>query len=195
MILFFMQDNWEQFYKSKNYFHLEPHEALDSFAQKCEDRGINEILDLGCGAGNDLLFLAEKGFLVTGVDFSPSACANAEDLLQSKNLPGKVYIDNLFDKVTTFGPEEFPAVIAINALEYTDETTFHTVISDISRILSEKGLFFLVVSSENSKIDLEMSEQLFFTAEQLEQIVQKRFNVLDFMQDSKENLVYFLEKK
>jgi cyclopropane fatty-acyl-phospholipid synthase-like methyltransferase len=189
-----MQQRWEEFYKSHNYFHLQPHEALESFSQKSRSRDFNKILDLGCGSGKDLLFLAKRGFNVQGVDFSPAAAANAEDLLQSENLPGKVYVDNLFDKVTNFEENEFDAVVAINSLQYTDIQIFKTTIAEVSRILRDNGLFLLVVSSPESKLQLEVEEQIFFEEEKLTSIVTKRFSILDFGQDKDKNYVAILEK-
>ena len=37
----------------------------------------SEVLDVGCGAGSNLLFLAERGFRVHGIDLSPGAIAAA----------------------------------------------------------------------------------------------------------------------
>ncbi len=190
-----MQQKWEEHYKSHNYFHLEPHESLPGFVNKCKQNKVQRILDLGCGAGADILYLAQRGFDVVGVDFSPSAAANAEDLLQAKGFEGKVYIDNLFDKVTNFEKGDFDAIIAINALEYTDINTFEDAMKQISRVLEEGGLFLLVVPSEKSKSDLEISEQLFFNEEKITEIVSKRFSILDFYMDKRDNFVILLEKK
>jgi len=191
-----MQQTWENFYKAHNYFHLEPHEVLPAFADKCEAKKIDNILDLGCGAGTNILYLSERGFKVTGVDFSPAAASNAEDLLQSKDLTGKIYVDNLFDKVTTFSAEEFSGVIAINSLEYTDLSTFTTTIAEVARILSPNGIFLLAVSSKDTKPEVVVPpfEQLFFSEEQLTEIVCKRFSILDFMEDNNDSLVLILEK-
>jgi cyclopropane fatty-acyl-phospholipid synthase-like methyltransferase len=173
---------------------LEPHESLESFAEKCRSRGYEKILDLGCGSGKDMFYLAKHGFDVEGVDFSPAAAANAEDLLQSENLPGKVYVDNLFDKVTNFENNEYDAVVAINSLQYTDEQVFKTTLAEVSRVLRNEGLLLLVVSSEESKIPLETEEQIFFDEDKLTKAVSKRFNILDFAQDSDKNYVVVLEK-
>jgi cyclopropane fatty-acyl-phospholipid synthase-like methyltransferase len=190
-----MQKTWEDYYQQKNYFHLQPHEALPGFLDLCSRRGIEKVLDMGCGAGADLLFMAERGFSVVGVDFSPAAATNAEDLLQSKNLSGKVYIDNLFDKVTTFTAKEFPAVVALNSLEYCELPTFITTIGQIVRILNDKGLLLLAVSSKESPVEIKVSEQVFFSEEELTEIVSKHFDILDFMRASNESLVLTLEKK
>lgn len=189
-----MHQVWDDYYKSHNYFRLEPHEALPGFLNECEKRGITDVLDLGCGAGADLLYMAERGYLVTGVDFSPAAVANAEDLLQSKDLQGKVYVDNLFDRITSFKPKEFNAIVAINSLQYTDINTFTTTITEAARTLSDHGLFLLVVSSKQSKLEVTVSEQLFFDQSTITSLVSKRFDILDFMIDSAENLTLTLEK-
>jgi len=34
-------------------------------------------IDLGCGTGSNAVFLAERGFDVTGIDFAPAAIAKA----------------------------------------------------------------------------------------------------------------------
>lgn len=190
-----MQTAWENFYKAHNYFHLEPHEALPGLASKAEQLNFYKLLDLGCGAGHDLLFLAEKGFEVTGVDFSPAAATNAEDLLQSKGYEGKVYVDNLFDRITTFSQEEFQVITAINALEYTDKETFTSALEQILEILAPKGLFLLVVSSTETPISLEMPEQLFFSREEISGMVNQHFNILDLSKDKNHCLVLLLQKK
>lgn len=190
-----MQQKWEDYYKTRAYFRLEPHPALIPFADKCASKGYRKMLDLGCGTGADMLALAEKGFEVTGVEFSPSAASNAEDLLQSKGFSAKVYVDNLFDKVTTFAQGEFPAIIAINSLEYTDLEVFTTSINEITRLLDSKGLFLLVVSSKDSPLgELGETEQIFFSEEQLGEIVSKHFRILDFFVDGNSCYCLILEK-
>jgi SAM-dependent methyltransferase len=44
------------------------------------------ILDLGCGTGNYVLFFASQGYDVTGVDISPSALQIARKYVDERNL-------------------------------------------------------------------------------------------------------------
>lgn len=55
-----------------------PHPALESVTSQLR---INKcrILNLGCGTGHDAEFLASKGHIVTGVDFSTSAIEQAQN--------------------------------------------------------------------------------------------------------------------
>jgi SAM-dependent methyltransferase len=43
-------------------------------------------LDLACGEGRNAVWLAEQGWQVTGVDFSPVALAKAEELAQARGV-------------------------------------------------------------------------------------------------------------
>ena len=45
------------------------------------------VLDVGCGTGENALYLADKGYQVCGVDFSPTAIKKAKE---------KTTIDNAF---------------------------------------------------------------------------------------------------
>lgn len=44
-------------------------------------------LDLGCGEGGDAIWLAERGWVVTGVDISPTAVARATRAAADRGLP------------------------------------------------------------------------------------------------------------
>jgi 2-polyprenyl-3-methyl-5-hydroxy-6-metoxy-1,4-benzoquinol methylase len=45
-----------------------------------------DAVDLGCGAGNYAVWLASKGFGMTGLDLSPSAFELARDLARQKGV-------------------------------------------------------------------------------------------------------------
>lgn len=46
-------------------------------------------LDLGCGEGGDAVWLAERGWTVTGVDISPTAVARATRAAADRGLPAE----------------------------------------------------------------------------------------------------------
>jgi SAM-dependent methyltransferase len=73
-------------------------------------------LDLGCGSGANVVFLAEHGFDATGVDFSPVALDKARTLAAARGVAEKTRfveadltapsirgVDGLFDLVVDYG--------------------------------------------------------------------------------------------
>jgi len=44
--------------------------------KKYSSHKVKTILDLGCGTGNHSIILAEKGYQLTGIDFSPKNASN-----------------------------------------------------------------------------------------------------------------------
>jgi SAM-dependent methyltransferase len=51
----------------------------------------------GCGRGHEVVFLAEQGFQVTGVDFAPGAVDLLKCSLSQRNLNATVLNQNFFD--------------------------------------------------------------------------------------------------
>lgn len=109
-------DNWLDNYKN----------VLD----KCK----TTVLDLGCGTGNDTLYLTERGFQVIACDYSEVALDK---------------IKNTFDNVETklidiaetlpFDDNSFDLIIADLSLHYFDENTTKKIMRELKRILSPNG--------------------------------------------------------
>ena len=78
-----MSDNcyWETAYKSGEYKHWEfsyPSPELVALAAAGVPKTNARVLDVGAGGGNDSIFMAQRGFRVTGVDVSAAALKIAE---------------------------------------------------------------------------------------------------------------------
>jgi len=90
-------------------------ELVDLIQEVCKLAPGAEILDLGCGGGDQAKVLAQKGFKITGIDNVPSLITFAKDAFRKEDLPGEfieqdmrsIKYENQFDLVTmlsgTFG--------------------------------------------------------------------------------------------
>jgi SAM-dependent methyltransferase len=62
------------------------------------------VLDLGCGVGDNAIFLAEHGFEVTGADFAPSAIARARGKAATAGVAVEFLVDDLTNPHALRGP-------------------------------------------------------------------------------------------
>ena len=69
-------------------------------------------LDLGCGEGGDSVWLAERGWQVTGVDVSATALERARALSESRGLGGEQISWQQIDLAADFPAGEFELVSA-----------------------------------------------------------------------------------
>jgi len=60
------------------------------------------VVDLGCGAGNYSVWLAQQGFDVTGIDISPRAIEHARILARHKDASCRFIVSDLLDELTDY---------------------------------------------------------------------------------------------
>ncbi len=74
-------------------------------AELVESRRITpgRAIDLGCGVGREAIYLAEKGFEVTGVDISPTAIAMAKHAAENRGVDVRFLVDDLTVLATVDG--------------------------------------------------------------------------------------------
>jgi 2-polyprenyl-3-methyl-5-hydroxy-6-metoxy-1,4-benzoquinol methylase len=121
-----------------------PSEPVVSFVMRAfptsKDRAGKRVLDLGCGAGNNVRFLAREGFQVVGVDGSASAITVARQRLEADGLNAEL-------TVMDFGELELPAatfdcVIDRCAITHNRRAAIETVLDKVRGALKPGGLFF-----------------------------------------------------
>ncbi|MBU0667187.1 MAG: methyltransferase domain-containing protein [Nanoarchaeota archaeon] len=141
---------WNDIYKKegKNYSHydiLEPHEEMKQLSKIFKKNNVKNILDLGCGAGRNLLYLSEQGFDVVGVDNAKEGLKILKKELKKKKLKSDLFLGNVFSKLP-FGNNFFDAVISVQVLQHSTEKNIIKSISEIRRILKKDGLVFITLA-------------------------------------------------
>lgn len=101
------------------------------------------IIDLGCGIGNDTLYLIEKGKEVIPCDYSNSAIKNIKN-----NFP-EIEKAECFDmtKGLPFKENFTDLVICDLSLHYFTEKTTFKVLNEIKRVLKPDGVLIFRVNS------------------------------------------------
>lgn len=186
---------WDQFYLERGRYYLVPHEAFNRVIKHLEHYELKKVLDLGCGSGRHVVALSEKGFKVTGIDWSPAAIDLAQKWLLSKKLPGHAYIADLHEELKFVQKSSFDSVWGISSLQYSNEEQFAKTIKEIHRILKTGGLFFGVFPTEESIIKELNDEQIFFEEKALKELLEKTFRILELSKDKDKNIVVIAQEK
>lgn len=135
------KEYWNDIYASRKNNKIVYDNWLDKYMsifKTCKTK----ILDLGCGAGNDTLYLNEKGFGVISCDYSEQALNNLKTMLpkaETQNI-------NISQKFP-FKDEQFDIIIADLSLHYFDDKTTKQIMFEIKRILKLGGYLFARVNS------------------------------------------------
>ena len=135
---------WDELHKEYKREDIKIDDWLDKFSDII-DKCSTPILDLGCGSGNDTLYLINKGKKVISCDQSKNAINNIK-----KNFP-EVYDTKCFNMLDgmPFNNNSFDIVIADLCLHYFKEKDTFKILNEIKRILTERGNLIFRVNSIN----------------------------------------------
>lgn len=107
------------------------------------DRGLQKVLDLGCGGGFLSHSLSQNGLTVTGLDASLPSLEVARQRDPSQTA---VYLQG-DARALPFSDQTFDSVCAMDFLEHVDEVSL--VLKEASRVLRPGGLFFFHTFNRN----------------------------------------------
>lgn len=160
-----MEKQWFESWFDTPYYHLlyknrddkEAQQFLDLILTKIPISPPDSILDLACGKGRHAIYLAEKGFTVTGYDLSP---ANIE--AASRFSHERLHFE-IRDMRENLGNGEFDAVFNLfTGFGYfaSDEENFN-VFANIKRALKKDGYFLFDYLNESYVRNLHVMDNTF----------------------------------
>lgn len=135
---------WNSFYKSIN--NLEPIYDLwlDKYTNILEKSRNKEIIDLGCGSGNDTRYLLERNYKVVACDYSNEALK-----IISKYYSNVKTLEINLENRLPFNDDCAKVIIADLSLHYFDDTTTRKILLELKRVLSKDGYLIARVNTTN----------------------------------------------
>lgn len=101
------------------------------------------ILDVGCGSGRNLLYLAKMGHRVLGVDHNPSALATIQDIINKESLSG---VDTLLHDLNE--PlnlkQGYDLVLSTVTLQFLKPERIPVLLNELRQVTNKHGYHFLV---------------------------------------------------
>lgn len=140
---------WENLFLTRREWGTYPPEELVRFMARNYPAGqVRErlrVLEIGCGPGPNLCYLAREGFLVSGIDCSATALDMARKKLFAECLPtDSEHLDLRLGNFSSlpWADRVFDAVIEVAALYANPLYEIRRTIAEIHRCLKPGGLFF-----------------------------------------------------
>jgi len=103
---------------------------------------MGKVLELGCGAGDVSLWLAVKGYDVSGVDISPTAVEWAREKARARRLQAAFTVGNVVD-LQDYADEEFDLVVDGHCLHCIIGDDRQSFLRSGSRVLRPSGCFIV----------------------------------------------------
>jgi len=108
------------------------------------------LLEVGCGAGIDLVRFARAGAIVTGIDLSTTAIELARKNIDQNGLNADLRVMN--GEPMQFADNSFDVVYAHGVLQYT--ANIEKMMAEIHRIVKPGGEVVMMVYNRNSWLNL-----------------------------------------
>lgn len=144
------QNFWNDFYddKCKNipFFVNKPDENLVNYFEK-EMIFPGRVLELGCGAGRNAIYLAKKGCSVVGVDISDKALEWAKKRTDEENIDVELVCANIFE--LDFEENSFDFIYDSGCFHHIAPHRRVNYTAMIDKLLKPEGYFALCSFEEN----------------------------------------------
>jgi 2-polyprenyl-3-methyl-5-hydroxy-6-metoxy-1,4-benzoquinol methylase len=127
-------------------------ETPPNLLKKIVDKHLNKstkIIELGCGAGNYVAYLANKGYEVTGVDISSKAIDIAQNSAKEKGVSCKYFVCDVLSNLTEI-TDNYDFVYDWELLHHIFPEDREKYINNVYRLLKTEGMYFSVSFSEVS---------------------------------------------
>ena len=126
----FAREDWNARYAAAELlWTAEPNRR---FASEVEDLEPGRALDLACGEGRNAVWLAERGWRTTGVDFSDVALAKAERLAASRGVEVEWVLADVLEHEPERGAFELVAVLYLQLPHEQLAEVLHTSIGALA---------------------------------------------------------------
>lgn len=136
--------HWNNIFKNLNEKKLNYDLWLDKYKDILDKSKEQCIIDLGCGAGGDTLYLTERNYKVIACDYSKEALNIVNNFLPEVET---IQID--ISKTLPFEDKSIQVIIADLSLHYFNDNTTKSIVKEIKRVLKADGYIIGRVNSIN----------------------------------------------
>jgi SAM-dependent methyltransferase len=139
------EERWEKIFQERKFETYYPFDEVVSFVfrnfPKDKQRSEVKILEIGCGLGNNMKFMSEEGFDVTGIDVSETAINRANEIFNNKGLKASFVCGSCAEM--PFESESYDLIVDHGCLAVLPDEVFTKMIKEVSRVIKPSGRFLI----------------------------------------------------
>ncbi|MBY9004295.1 MAG: methyltransferase domain-containing protein [Candidatus Lokiarchaeota archaeon] len=149
-VLEMKQLEYDKDYFNRRYMGMPPWEDNEprSFVKELIESGLSgKILDVGCGTGANVIYLAKQGLDITGIDFSEMAIMKARDYAKKVGIEATFFVRDFFNLPKD--EEKYDTIIdcgLYHSFSYKDKEMYAEVIESL---LNPGGTLYMFCTNEN----------------------------------------------
>jgi len=172
-----IKESWDQTYRSHDYKELpwetvKPDKELIRIVkqkkiEKCK------VLDIGCGAGTNSVFLAKYGFDVMGIDISSTAIKIAKQRAKEARVKVKFLVENAYS--LKFVKNSFGFIFDRGCFHHIPIEYRDIYVKQNHTLLRNKGKYYLHAFSDNN----DWHQENLFSVEKIKSYFGKYFKILE----------------
>ena len=166
--------NWEEVYANRST-PWDVGQPEDELIKLIKSKVIQpcKVLELGCGHGNDSIFLAKNGFKVTAIDISKRAISEAKRRAEMAGVKIRFLAEDASQLDSL--EETFQFIYDWACFQFIPEEKREGYLSSIKRLLESYGYFILVASSDQETVKGPYQ----FSKDDIRKIFGKEFEILE----------------
>jgi SAM-dependent methyltransferase len=126
-----------------------PQPGIVRLAQRGEIRG--RVLDIGCGTGENTLFLAGRGLEVVGIDAAPTAIGKARAKTKERGITARFEVADALNLPAAADP--FDSVIDMGLFHVFPDEARERYRESLARVLRPSGTYFMMCFSDRQPGD------------------------------------------
>lgn len=137
---------WNTIFAREGAVFMEPHEDLPGLVETLKRRDASTVLDLGCGSGRHVVYLARQGFDVYGLDGAAAGLEIARQALAVAGLTAELRQDDIYAALP-YADAVFDAIISTQVIHHATLARIRALVAEVARVVKPGGVVFVTVPS------------------------------------------------
>ena len=191
---------WNGLYDKKNFFGTGPTKLAKYAELILQKNKINNLLEIGCGQGRDAIHFSQLGYNVNAFDISSKAIKFVEEIKNSLGLTNLDLIVHDAEKTLSYSKDNFDFIYSNLALQFFNIDQLQTIFTNIADVMKNDSMLLFSTKKKGDKY-YELGNKInenafeysgitrhFFEQVTLENVLKNHFEILEFSEDSHNNL-------